>query len=135
MAPQQLQIDGFQSFSSILKLSEIGTFIYHYIWFCQVLCKMCAFQSTFINSGGKISTFLLIFTYRIPNYPKYWLLHLKLDGFKNHSLKIDGFGRTHRTHAPGATVNIFWNFSAILDKYKIQWTLLFSRKSCQFYHS
>ena len=25
----------------------------------------------------------------------------KIDGFKNPSLKIDGFGRTHRAHADG----------------------------------
>ena len=30
VAPRRLQIDGFQSFSSILKLSEIGIFINHY---------------------------------------------------------------------------------------------------------
>ena len=28
----------------------------------------------------------------------------KFDGFENPSQKIDGFGRTHRTHADGATV-------------------------------
>ena len=27
----------------------------------------------------------------------------KIDGFENLSLKIDGFGRTHRTHANDAT--------------------------------
>ena len=27
----------------------------------------------------------------------------KFDGFENPSKKIDGFGRTHRTHADGAT--------------------------------
>ena len=32
------------------------------------------------------------------NMSFYWISS-KIDGFKNHSLKIDGFGRTHRTHA------------------------------------
>ena len=29
----------------------------------------------------------------------------KIDGFENLPVKIDGFGRTHRTHADGAPVS------------------------------
>jgi len=33
------------------------------------------------------------------------LLSYKTDGFENPPVKIDGFGRTHRTHADGAPVD------------------------------
>ena len=36
----------------------------------------------------------------------YYSISLKTDGFENPSLKIDGFGRTHRTHGDEAPDDI-----------------------------
>ena len=36
----------------------------------------------------------------------------KIDGFENPSVKIDGFGRTHQTHADGAPADIIHNFTS-----------------------
>ena len=51
------------------------------------------------------------------------LQNWKFDGFRNHSLKTDGFGWTHRTHTDGATDNtsrktkkLFSNYHSKCDR-------------------
>ena len=62
------------------------------------------------TSGSEFDGFeAFLGDWKLPNFSAiqcqnmsfYWISS-KIDGFENHSLKIDGFGRTHRTHADEA---------------------------------
>ena len=50
--------------------------------------------------------------------PFFWTSIQKIDGFENPSPRNDGFGRTHRTHADGATDNVKSS-----ENYTLIWTL------------
>ena len=49
-------------------------------------------------------------------------MFLKIDGMKDLSLKINGFGRTHRTHTSCASVDHRLHIKIIASKYV--WCLL-----------
>ena len=70
----------------------------------------CTFHTTEAPSGIWIDGFkAFLGGWKLPyisaiqcqNMSFYWI-YSNIDGFKNLSLKIDGFGRTHRTHADEA---------------------------------